>query len=180
MNVVQTVLPRAKHRHCAKHIFANWHKLFKRDENKLLFWKAAKAYNTTNYDEALDEMENLNYVVGVGFRGANPKVLCTAFLKTDTNVDVIVNNLDETFNGYIINARTKHLIYMLEDIITILMQRLVMKRQEMEKTTPVLCPRIQTKLDIKRRGCQLLPNAFQQLYFLSESQDGLPYSRHGW
>ena len=36
---------------------------------------------------------------------------------------------------------------MLEDIRTALMQRLVMKRQEMEKTTSVLCPRIQAKLE---------------------------------
>ena len=32
----------------------------------------------------------------------------------------------------------------------------------------------------KIRGCQLLPNAFKQLDFPSESQDGLPYSRHRW
>ena len=74
-------------------------------------------------------MENLNHATAVGFRGANPKVLCRAFLKTSTKVDVIVNNLAETFNGYIINGRTKHLIHMLEDIITALMKRLVMKRQ---------------------------------------------------
>ena len=56
-----------------------------------------------------------------------------AFLKTDTKDDVIVDNLIGTFNGYIINARIEHLIYMVEDIKTALMQRLVMKRQEMER-----------------------------------------------
>ena len=73
-------------------------------------------------------MENLNHATTIGFRGANPKVFCKAFLKTYTKADVIVNNLAETFNRYIINARTKHLIYTLEDIRTTLMQRLVMKR----------------------------------------------------
>ena len=87
-------------------------------------------------------MENLNHVAAVGFKGVNPKVFYKAFLKTDTKAHVIVNNFVETFNGYIINASTKHLIYMLEDTRTALMQRLVMKRQEMEKTTFVLCPRI--------------------------------------
>ena len=147
MNDVQRVLPHAKHRHCVIHIFSKWHKSVKGDENKLLFWKAAKAYNMADYNEALDEMENLSHVATVRFRGANPKVFCRAFLKIDTKVDVIVNNLDETFNGYIINARIKHLIYMLEDIIIALMQRLVMKRQGMEKTTSMLYPRIQAKLE---------------------------------
>ena len=99
-----------------------------------------------DYNEALDGMRILNHAAAGRFRGANPKVFCRAFFKTDTKADV-VNNLVETFNGYIINARTKHLIYMLEDIRTTLMQRLVMKRQGMEKTTSVLCPRIQAKLD---------------------------------
>ena len=56
-------------------------------------------------------------------------------MKTHTKADVIMNNIVETFNGYIVNARTKHLIYMLKDIITTLMQRLVLKRQEMEKSS---------------------------------------------
>ena len=84
-----------------------------------------------------------------------------AFLKTDTKDDVIVDNLAETFNGYIINARTEHLIYMVEDIRTALMQRLVMKRQEMEKTTSVLCLRIQAKLDKEKEEaakCFLMPS----------------------
>ena len=151
MNVVQIVLPHVEHRHYAKHIFSNWHKSFKGDENKLLFGKEAKAYNMVDYNEDLDEMENLNYVATVGFRGANPKVLCRAFLKTNTKADVIVNNLAKTFNEYIINARTKPLRYMLEDIRTILMQRLVMKRQAMEKTISVLSPRIQAKLDKEKK-----------------------------
>ena len=100
-----------------------------------------------DYNETFDEMEILSHAAAIGFRGANPKVFCKPFLKTDTKVDVIINNLVETFNGHISNARTKHLIYMLEDIMTALMQRLVMKKQEMEKTTFVLCLRIQEKLD---------------------------------
>ena len=30
INVVANVLPLAKHRYCARHIFSNWHKSFKR------------------------------------------------------------------------------------------------------------------------------------------------------
>ena len=65
---------------------------------------------------------------------------------------MIMNNLAETFNGYIINVRTKHLIYMLEDIRTTLtlIQRLVLKRQETKKSSAVVCPRIQAKLEIEK------------------------------
>ena len=67
----------------ATHTFANWHNYFKGDESKLLFWMAAKAYNMVDYNDAFDEMENVNPDVVASFRGCNPKVFCRAFMKTD-------------------------------------------------------------------------------------------------
>ena len=118
INVVANVLPHVEYRHYDKHIFSNWRKSFKGDEMKLMFWKATKTYNIVYYNEVMDELEKLNLAATVGFRGSNPKVLCMEFMKTHTKADVIMSNLAKTFNGYIINARTKHLIYMLEDIRT--------------------------------------------------------------
>ena len=118
---MENAFPHAEHRHYARHIFANWHKDFKGDEMKLMFWKAAKAYNIAYYNEGIEELEKFNPAAVVGFKGRNPKVFCRAFMKTQTKVDVIMNNIAKTFNGYIINARTKHLIHMVEDIIIALM-----------------------------------------------------------
>ena len=48
----------------------------KGDENKLLLWKAAKAYNMIDYNEALDKIENVNPTATAGFRETNPKAFC--------------------------------------------------------------------------------------------------------
>ena len=104
------VFPYAEHKHCAMHIFANWHKAFKGDEMKLMFWKATKAYNIACYNEAIKELEKVNIVAAAGFKGSNPKVFCRAFTKTRTKANVIMNKIAEIFNGYIINTSTKHLI----------------------------------------------------------------------
>ena len=88
--------------------FSHWHKSFKGDEMKLMFWKAAKAYNIAYYFEEIEELEKVNPATTTEFKGSNPKVFCRAFMKTHTKADVIINNIAETFNGYIINARTKH------------------------------------------------------------------------
>lgn len=45
---------------------------------------------------------------------------------------MIVNNIAETFNAYIVQAIAKHLLFMLEDIRIALMQRIVVKRGLME------------------------------------------------
>ncbi|KAL2931017.1 putative galactinol--sucrose galactosyltransferase 2, partial [Bienertia sinuspersici] len=57
INGVASVFPKAEHRHCARHVFAHWHSVFKGDEMKELFWKAAKAYNQADYEDALAYME---------------------------------------------------------------------------------------------------------------------------
>ncbi|KAL2943716.1 UDP-N-acetylglucosamine--N-acetylmuramyl-(pentapeptide) pyrophosphoryl-undecaprenol N-acetylglucosamine transferase [Bienertia sinuspersici] len=80
-----------------------------------------------DYNDALEELAKVNQAAAIAFKGYNPEVFCRAFMKTESKADVITNNMAETFNGYIINARTKHLLYMLEDIRAALMQRLVKK-----------------------------------------------------
>ncbi|XP_010667686.1 uncharacterized protein LOC104884698 [Beta vulgaris subsp. vulgaris] len=141
---------------------------------KLLFWKIAKAYNVANYNDALEELAELNSDAAIAFKAYNPKCFCRAFLDTSVKTNAITSNMAETFNVYIINARTKHMIYMLEDIRVALMQRLVLKRQEMTKCTSVLCPRIQAKLDlekVKAADCDVLPSTdtlFNVQYYLDK------------
>ncbi|CAH9146031.1 unnamed protein product [Cuscuta epithymum] len=161
LNAVCAVLPQAEHRHCARHIFALWHKRFRGDELKLMFWKIAKSYNMADYNQAFDELAELNNDTATAFKGYNPSCFCRAFMKTSFKCDAITNNMAETFNGYIINARTKHLIYMLEDIRAALMQRLVIKRQEMENAGSSICPRIEAKLEMEKAKaayCDVLPS----------------------
>lgn len=172
---MKKLLPNAEHRHCARHIYAHWNKSFRGDEFKQLFWRAAKAYNEADYNDALEEMKKVNPLSVDAFKSYNPKVFCRRFMNTDTKVDVIVNNLAETFNGYIITARTKHLLYMLEEIRTALMQRFAVKKGEMEKSPGCLCPRIQVKLDKttkKAADCIVVPST-TTLFQVTEKMDVL-------
>ncbi|KAL2898256.1 Transposase for insertion sequence element IS905 [Bienertia sinuspersici] len=43
LNGVKAVFPLAEHRHCARHVFALWHRAYKGDETKIHFWKIAKS-----------------------------------------------------------------------------------------------------------------------------------------
>lgn len=105
-----------EHRNCARHIYANWHKKHKGDHLKLCFWKAVRAYTRADLNIALDEMRVYSSTAVEDFLCKNPTRFCRAYLKTMSKCDVIVNNLAETFNGFILEARSKPLIYMLEDI----------------------------------------------------------------
>ncbi|KAL2898953.1 EF-hand calcium-binding domain-containing protein 5, partial [Bienertia sinuspersici] len=175
LNGVASVFPLAEHRHCARHVFALWHKTYRGDEMKIRFWKIVKSYNIADYTEALEELKEVDHQAAIVFQSYNPKVFCRAFLSTTCKSDVITNNMAETFNGYIINARNKHLIYMLEDIRVALMQRLVQKREEMEKCTSALCPRLQQKLEKEKEEaakCTVLPST-STLFQVNHNLDSL-------
>ncbi|WOL16832.1 hypothetical protein Cni_G25620 [Canna indica] len=60
---------------------------------------------------------------------------------------VVDHNLSECFNAYILKARTKPLIDMLEEIRTSVMQRIALKREKMLSWTDELCPRIKKTLE---------------------------------
>ncbi|XP_048491353.1 uncharacterized protein LOC125492686 [Beta vulgaris subsp. vulgaris] len=175
LNVVATVLSKAEHRHCARHIYAHWNKNYKGDEFKKLFWNISFSYNMADYNENMAELEKVNEATAIGFRSYNPKVFSRAFMKPDTKSDSITNNIAETFNGYIINASIKHLIHMLEDTRAQLMQRLVQKRVEMEKCTTVLCHRIQKKLEKEKEtaaNCNVLHSS-TTLFQINHNLDSL-------
>ncbi|KAL2892664.1 Gag-Pol polyprotein [Bienertia sinuspersici] len=172
LNGVASVFPNAEHRHCARHVFALWHKSFRGDEMKLAFWNIVKAYNMTDFNEALSDLAEKNPAAANAFKAYNPEVFCRSHMQVNVKADVVTNNMAETFNGYIIHARTKHLIYMLEDIRTSLMQRLVVKRREVEKWKSNISPRILVKLEKEKTEaamCEVLPSTetlFQVNYFL--------------
>ncbi|KAL2938185.1 Calcium-transporting ATPase PAT1 [Bienertia sinuspersici] len=95
-----------------------------------------------------------------------------AFFRSSTRCGVVTNNMAETFNGYIIQARTEHLLYMLEDIRASLMKRLAVKKQNMDDSISVICPRVQLKLEKNKdeaAKCQVLPSTrtvFQVNHYL--------------
>ncbi|KAL2894437.1 S-adenosylmethionine carrier 1 chloroplastic/mitochondrial [Bienertia sinuspersici] len=156
------MLPKAEHRHCARHVYAHWQKLgFRGDEMKLAFWSIAKAYNMSDFNEALEKLEESNPAAALAFGGYTPKNFCRAFMNPSIKCDAITNNMAETFNGYIINARTQHLLYMMEEIRGALMKRVCTKKQQMEKGTSLICPMIQAMLDKEKDKacyCDVIPS----------------------
>ncbi|CAH9070455.1 unnamed protein product [Cuscuta epithymum] len=142
---------------------------------KMLFWKVAKAYNEVDLEEALEEMKNITPAAVSSFRSHNPTCFCRAFVRTTSKCDVNVSNMAETLNGYIIHARAKHTIFMLEDIRGALMQRLVVKRQQVEKTSGMLCPKIKARLEKEKdeaANCTPLPSS-QILFQVCHRLDSL-------
>ena len=64
-----------------------------------------------------------------------------SYFRTSSKCDILLNNLSESFNYVILEAREKPIIGMLENIRIYLMERQMTKREWMRKRNDDICPK---------------------------------------
>jgi len=101
---------------------------------------------------AIEALRQTSPKTSKDFKFQNLRLFCGAFIRKDLKCDVIVNNMAETSNAYVVHAGTKHLIDMLEDIGMALMEMIVMKRSITEASKDDIDPTIRSKLQKKKVG----------------------------
>ncbi|KAG8381171.1 hypothetical protein BUALT_Bualt06G0094600 [Buddleja alternifolia] len=70
-----------------------------------------------------------------------------AHFRTSPKCDILLNNMCESFNSAILEARSKPLLAMVERLSTYLMKRMQSKRNAMSRWNVQICPKILAKMD---------------------------------
>ncbi|XP_031375322.1 uncharacterized protein LOC116189751 [Punica granatum] len=110
------------------------------------------------FQRVLAEMRALSNEGTDDFLKIDPTKFCRAFITEIPKSDAVDNNICECFNSYILHARGKPIIDMLEDIRTAIMQRMAEKRDLFVCSTDALCPRIRLIVEEnKERSRSCLP-----------------------
>ncbi|KAG7582712.1 Transposase MuDR plant [Arabidopsis suecica] len=116
VKAIHNILPQAEHRQCAKHIMDNW----KRDSHDMelqrMFWRIARSYTTGQYAKHMEALQKYNPHAYTSLLNTNPMSWSRAFFKVGTCCNDNLNNLSESFNRTIRQARRKPLLELLEDI----------------------------------------------------------------
>ncbi|XP_027184246.1 uncharacterized protein LOC113782560 [Coffea eugenioides] len=152
VHAIEELFPGAEHKFCLKHLFENFKAKFKDSELRELFWATASATNIDDIKRALNALEiaqpqNEENLTAAGSLKKLPYHLWSkAHYEMTAKTDISVNNLKENFNNYILKARDEPIVTLLEFFRRKLMQRLILKRQGMEKYGGRLCPNIVEKL----------------------------------
>ncbi|XP_031396836.1 uncharacterized protein LOC116207857 [Punica granatum] len=147
-NAVRAYMPNVEHRFCARHLYANWKK-----NNKItyaltnLFWKAVKCPTAAEFNEVMNQMKVHSQKAHDNFKAVGLEKFCMHKISIWPKCEVVDNNMSECFNAYILNARTKPIIDMLEDIRRVVMKRLADKRKMILKCNDTICPRVRKKLE---------------------------------
>jgi hypothetical protein len=79
-------------------------------------WKAAAAYIVHGFQREMEAMKKLNPAAHAYVEKIDPHMWARGFFDITHKCNLIMNNLCECFNSYIIKARDKPIITMLEMI----------------------------------------------------------------
>lgn len=116
VKAIHSVIPRAEHRQCARHIMDNWKRNTHDMELQRLFWKIARSYTEGEYVAYMQELKSYNPAAFGTLLATNPKSWSRAFFRIGSCCNDNLNNLSESFNRTIRAARRKPLLDLLEDI----------------------------------------------------------------
>ncbi|XP_020549731.1 uncharacterized protein LOC105162263 isoform X2 [Sesamum indicum] len=143
-------------------MYNNFKGKFKGQQLKKMFWKAALTYSVNQHLKTMAEIEkmypkkNAEQTPYEWLAEIPPVHWARCFFLTKTKFDVLVNNMNESFNHIILEARELPIIQMFEWIRRKFMGRIQVKREEMKKYKGVVCPNIMKKTEVQRlenRNC---------------------------
>ncbi|XP_059626731.1 uncharacterized protein LOC132269519 isoform X2 [Cornus florida] len=142
------------HRFCVRHLYENFKLRFKGQQLKIQLWEAARAYTEVDFQQHVTKMRELN-VEAHDWLTKVPVHLWSRSAFTDTSKnDLVINNICESWNVVIVEARDKPIIYMLEWIKRHLILRFQCKREWMHTQFRLLCPDIQKALNkVTQQAC---------------------------
>lgn len=147
MEAVKAVLPVAEHRQCARHVYANFKKSFNGLDYKRLFWAAAMASTEASFLDAMEELKCMNLHAYEHLNQRDPTSWSRAFQAQGRACEAVENGISESFNSVIVEARTKPLITMLEEIRIYVMERFCTMSNKHVTWPGDICPAILTKLE---------------------------------
>ncbi|XP_057775249.1 uncharacterized protein LOC130994228 [Salvia miltiorrhiza] len=180
-NAVAALALKAEHRNCARHVYMNWKKEHKGQTLKNLFFRAVYATHEAEFKVAVLELKQESATAHEDFISRDIKKFCKAFISSQPKSDSFDNNISECFNGYILNARGKHVIHMLEKIRSSLMVRQVQKFKAMSSVTNKLTPNVSKLLErnvMASAYCMALP-AMHDTFQVHYERDTFVVHIHG-
>ncbi|XP_077251820.1 uncharacterized protein LOC143891052 [Tasmannia lanceolata] len=129
----EEILPNADHKCCVRHLDANFKVEYKGKLHKDTMWAATYASTAIEFEKHMAALEKLDKKAYAYLKKINPTLWSRIAFSPRSKCSLLVNNLSETFNSFILPARDKPILTMLETIRRLIMTRFQKQRVEMEK-----------------------------------------------
>lgn len=140
IETLNSVIPVSKTRVCVRHLYNNFKKQWPGKAYKDLVWAAARSYTEPEFRKFMEEIKNLDEAAYKYLMSQEPSTWSRHGFCIQTKCDMLLNNVCETFNSYILPAREMSVISMSEWIRRKLMNRFVSKRECIGKYKHMFTP----------------------------------------
>ncbi|KAL0451711.1 UNVERIFIED_CONTAM: hypothetical protein Slati_1149200 [Sesamum latifolium] len=174
----ESIFPCCDNRFCVRHLHGNMKRAgFKGVAHKKLLWKAAMSTTLADFEQSMKELGTVDKNALEWLSDKSPVHWSRSHFNPYPKCDILLNNLCESFNSNILEAREKPILVMLEKIREWLMSRLQMNRDRAkEKWHGKLCPKIKRLLK-KNIGlaAECIPIKADDLHFEVSCYDGSRY-----
>ena len=120
-------LPNVDNRYYVKHLYSNVTSRFKGKELKDTIWMAAYATIPREFDNWMKKIEKLDVEAYKYLNDLDPRCWSRSHFNPEVKCDTVVNNLNESWNSYILEVREMPILQMLEWIRRKVMLKLHIK-----------------------------------------------------
>ncbi|XP_072084310.1 uncharacterized protein [Arachis hypogaea] len=151
--VYQEVIPGVDNRFCVRHLYSNFRK-GSRVTLKKLMWKCAKATHGKDWERHMAELKAVNQEAYRYLIAIPPRYWSRSRFTYNSKVDTLINNMSESFNSAIVDAREKPIVTMLKKIRVKLMTRWAKNRELAQNYSGTILPRIRFRLEKRSRSAR--------------------------
>ena len=144
--------PEAYHKFCLRHLYAYWKKDHKGKKPKDLMWEAANKTTKAEFEAVMGQLKGVSLKAYQDVVEDDPSLWAQHAFTTFPECDTLLNNLRETFNCKIVNAKGRPILVMMEKIKRYLTTSIRTNRDAMMKHKGPVCPKRQQKLELNKNA----------------------------
>ncbi|PKU59816.1 hypothetical protein MA16_Dca027652 [Dendrobium catenatum] len=156
---IKLIFPNAEHRVCMRHLWKNIKKLFRCEDGHILrnlVWTAANTYKLNDFHMKIEEIYKINpqiynYLGSLSCKWS--KATFSKYIKNHYNT----NNMSESFNAWVEEARSKPVVDLVDMIRAMLMEQRSQRKQNSSTWKGLLVPHVEDYIrDITTRKEQFI------------------------
>ncbi|KAG8379804.1 hypothetical protein BUALT_Bualt07G0127400 [Buddleja alternifolia] len=125
------LLPDIEHRYCVRHMYNNFKKEHHGQTLKDRMWNIAKAFTVNQFKFLMEKVKEIDEEAHKWMADVLLRHWSISHFRTSPKCDILLNNMCESFNLAILEARSKPLLSMMEGLRIYLMKRMQAKRDTM-------------------------------------------------
>ncbi|XP_025678908.1 uncharacterized protein [Arachis hypogaea] len=150
----EEVIPGVDNRFCVRYLYSNFRKKFPGLELKNKMWRCAKASHWQIWEKEMKTLRLLNEGAFRHLNGIPPRFWSRSRFTFLSKCDSLVNNMSESFNSVLVEARENPIVSMLEDIRIYMMTRWAANRERVlnypGNIIPMICKKLEKRASLAR------------------------------